>query len=101
LTTPRQELGHRQPLPGDPDYDSFWRDWIAQWRGDVTERVRRARADGTDMRLLIKAHTDACGTCKARNETEVNPDQVVDPPVSGCTSPRGCQCTFTSRVIVT
>lgn len=100
MTTPKQELGHRQPAPGDPDYETFWRNWVVQWRVQVVERTRRVRDDGGDMRLMIKAHTDACDTCKASNASEVTPYEAPDPPVSACTSPRGCQCTFTSKLFI-
>jgi hypothetical protein len=97
---PRQDMGHRQPRPGDSDYDQFWQLWMARWREDVAERARRAREGGSDVRLLIKAHTDACETCKARNGSEVALNQVPDAPVPDCTSQRGCQCTFTSRLVL-
>lgn len=95
-----QELGHAQPMPTDSDHDSYWSGWIAEWRGDVAERTRRAIADGSDMHLLIKAHNDACDACKAQNGSAADPDSPPDPPVSGCTNPRGCMCTFTSKVAI-
>ncbi len=95
-----QELGHAQPLSSDANHDSYWSDWAAEWRSDVAERTRLARADGTDVRLLIKAHIDACDACKALNGSEADPDSPPTPPVSGCTNERGCLCTFTSKVAI-
>lgn len=96
-----QELGHAQPLPGDANYDSNMLEWISGWRSDVAERTRLANADGSDMQLLIKAHTDACNACKAQNGIEVDPESPPDPPVPACTNTRKCNCTFISRVVVT
>ncbi len=100
MTTSDQELGHAQPQPSDPGYETYSSDWTAEWRKDVAERTRRARADGSDMHLLIKAHIDACDACKAQNGTEADPDSPPEPPVSECTSSRGCVCTFTSKVVM-
>jgi hypothetical protein len=85
-------------MPGDASHDSQRSEWTAAWRGEVAERTRLAKADGSDVRLLVKAHIDACDACKAANGAEADPDSPPDPPVSGCTSPRGCMCTFTSKV---
>ena len=86
---------------GDANEDSQRSKWTAEWRRDVAERTRLAKADGSDMRLLVKAHIDACDACKAGNGSDVDPDSPPDPPVSGCTNPRGCMCTFTSKVTMT
>ena len=95
LTEKVTEFGTRQPMPGDPDYDSFWYEWMSRWRQERVEVARRAQAEGSDVRLQLKAQWDACETCKARNGEVVDPETAPEPPVNECTNERACLCTYT------
>ena len=89
------EFGTRQPLPGSPGYDSYWYEWMSRWRQERVEVARRAQAEGSHVRLHIKAQWDACETCKARNGEVVDPEFAPEPPVNECTNKRACLCTYT------
>ncbi len=88
------EFGTRQPLPGDPGYDSFWYEWMSRWRQERVEVARRAQAEDSGVQLQLKAQWDACDTCKARNGEVVNPEIAPEPPVNECMSDRACLCTY-------
>ena len=92
--TEERALGHRQPLPGEPDHNTFWYDWMRQWRGDILALARKAKAQGKSVQVQIRAHYDACDVCKARNGQRYDPDAAPEPPVAECSNGRRCRCTY-------
>jgi hypothetical protein len=93
-TTEERALGHRQPLPGEPEHDAWWYDWMRQWRGDILTLARKAKAQGMSVQVQARAHYDACDTCKSHSGQRFDPDAAPEPPVAECASSRRCRCTY-------